>query len=402
MVVGADGAEVDWFIGYGPPPESFRAKLEKILKGENTFKAVSASYAENPKDAAVVFLMARKWGDRFDDAKSTEFYKQVIALDPEGKTGSYTNERTGIAVPYTEFAEYTLAAQEARPAKPGEKPDFSALRAFIAKYPNGKMTKDGWRTMGYYYASQASREEAVPFFEEYAGKYPADPAVLGMWLDRIMRDKGPMEKGAELAEKILELTEANPSPAVNLKLAQFYGLKGDKAKAERLYGPEFMTGRVEDLAYELTSYANYWASRNENLDSAVAMAEQALRLMPDDAYFIQQAAQTYVRAGREAEALAIFGPAYAQKNGGDDGALYRYASFWVRQGKNLDSALSAAKKSVELKGSSYSYWMGLGSAYEKLKNYPEAIKAAEKAIELAPEAVKENYQKALERLKSQK
>ena len=35
-----------------------------------------------------------------------------------------------------------------------------------------------------------------------------------------------------------------------------------------------------------------------------------------------------------------------------------------------------------------------------MKDYPEAIKAKEKAIELAPEAAKTTYKKDLERLKA--
>ena len=38
--------------------------------------------------------------------------------------------------------------------------------------------------------------------------------------------------------------------------------------------------------------------------------------------------------------------------------------------------------------------------FAKMKNYPEAIKATEKAIELAPDAVKETYKKNLEKIKA--
>jgi tetratricopeptide (TPR) repeat protein len=398
MVIGGDGAEVDWFVGYGPPPEKFQASLEKILRGENTFKVVSEAYAKNPKDAAAVFAMARKWALRFDDVKSREYYRQVVALDPQGSSGSYTSESTGITIPYTEFAEHTLASP-IRTA-PGQKPDFSALRAFIAKYPNGKMTKQAWSTIARYYSSQAPKEEAGKFFEEYASKYPNDPAVLGMWLGRIIRDKDPLEKGSELAERIIELSQGNPSRSLNQQLAQFFILTGDKERADRLFGQDFMESQVSDLAYGLVSYANFWLNQNTNLDSAAAMVEAALRLNPEEAYFMQQAAQAYLKTGHEDKALATYGPAFVEKSMADDSALQQYASFWVRQGKNLDGALAAAKKAVELKDNTYYNWFTLGTVYEKMKNIPEAIKATEKAIELAPDQVKATYRKTLERLKN--
>lgn len=45
-------------------------------------------------------------------------------------------------------------------------------------------------------------------------------------------------------------------------------------------------------------------------------------------------------------------------------------------------------------------WFELGHVYEKMKNSANAIKAVEKAIELAPEAVKGTYKKALEKIKA--
>jgi tetratricopeptide (TPR) repeat protein len=45
-------------------------------------------------------------------------------------------------------------------------------------------------------------------------------------------------------------------------------------------------------------------------------------------------------------------------------------------------------------------WFELGNVYEKMKNAAEAIKAMEKAIELAPDAAKGSYKKALERIKA--
>ncbi len=61
IILGPDGSEVDWFVGYGPPPENFQAKLEKVIAGTDTFKAVNDAYAKNPNDAALAFKLARKW-----------------------------------------------------------------------------------------------------------------------------------------------------------------------------------------------------------------------------------------------------------------------------------------------------------------------------------------------------
>jgi transcriptional regulator of acetoin/glycerol metabolism len=60
-------------------------------------------------------------------------------------------------------------------------------------------------------------------------------------------------------------------------LGRLYVLKGDKAKANELYGKDFIADQVDNLAYALRSYAEFWAGQNENLASAEAMIEKALR-----------------------------------------------------------------------------------------------------------------------------
>jgi tetratricopeptide (TPR) repeat protein len=396
MVLGGDGAEVDWSVGYDPPAEKFQASLQKMVDGVETFKALTAAYAKNPKDVATVFKIARKWSDRYDEAKALEKYKEVVALDPHGKAGTYTQEYTKITVPYTEFADFSIATAKLME----QKPDMAPVRAFITKYPQSKLVKQAYGRMAYYNGYQAPKEEAAKFFAEYAGKYPNDPMVLYSWLSRINRDKEPVDKGIELAAKIEELTDFNPEPGINQLLAQIYTLKGDKAKAEELYGKTFMDNQVTSFAFSLVAYANYWLGQDANKESALAMAETALKLEPENSYILQQAANAYAKTGKEAKALELYGPAFAKKNAADPTALYSYAGFWARQGKNLDDALAAAKKSVELMPGAYYMWNTLSLVHEKMKNYPEAIKAKEKAIELAPDAAKENFKKDLERIKA--
>jgi len=397
MVLDGEGSEVDWSVGYGPPAEKFEASLAKMVSGEGTYNALAAAYAKDPKDVGTVFKLARKWSERYDEAKANEKYKEVIALDPQGKAGTYTQAYTKITVPYTEFAEFTIATAALQMSR---KPDLAPVEGFMAKYPKSKLIKQAYERMSSYYNYSATKEEAAKFFPEFAGKYPNDPMVLFTWLSRIVRDKEPLDKGAELAAKIGEMTDFNPSASINNLLAQFYILKGDKAKAEEIYGKSFMDGQISSLGYGLMGYANFWIGQNENLDSAVAMAETALKLQPDNSYFLSQAAGAYMKAGKEEKALALYGPAFAKKNAADATTLYSYAGFWARQGKNLNDALAAAKKATELMPSDYYIWSTLSQVQEKLKNMPEAVKAMEKAVELAPDQVKESYKKTLEKLKS--
>ncbi len=363
-----------------------------MVNGVDTFKSIGAAYAKNPKDAALAFKLALKYGDRHDPKKSIEKYKEVLSLDPQAKAGTYTQDYSNITAPYTEFAALAIAAYTDK--------DMTPLKAFVAKYPKSPLVKQAYRNMSFYYGYQATKEEAAPFFAEYAAKYPADSEVLNAWLTRINADKGPFEKGIELADKLQELTWPNPDPNINQTIAQFYMLKGDKAKAGEVFGKAFMDGQVQNMAYNLITYANFWMANEGDKENAADMGEMALKLEPDNSYYREQVAGIYLKNNQDAKALQLYGPAFSRKNMADAMALGQYASFWAQQGKNLPDALGAAKKSVELMPATYYLYSTLSTVYDKLKNKTEAVKAMEKAIELAPDAVKETYKKNLEKLKN--
>ncbi len=391
------GSEVDWFVGYSPPPEDYQDKLEKILRGEGTFKALQAAYAANPGDVAAIFGLGRKWEARDDTARSQEKYKQVLVLDPEGKAGSYTDEDSWVTAPFAEFARLLLAMASLR----GPRPNAAPVRAFIAQNPKSRLVRVAYQEMSNYFVSGASKEEAGTFFAEYSTRFPDDPVPAAMWLARVIRDKGPAEKAVELAGRLRELSAFMPDPRISQMIARAYELAGDKDQAAAAYGKTFMQDQVDTLASNLASYVDYWVEKKENLQSAVAMAETAARLKPGDPYYIRRVAYAYCAAGQEAKALEVYGPAWLEKDGAGLSAqdIRSYATFWLRQGNNLGSALAAARKTVELEPRTAYMWTTLSDVYAKMGNKPEAVKAAEKAVELADPQSKPALQKKLEALR---
>ena len=397
MTIGSDGAEVDWTVGYGPPPERFHERMMKMVAGNGTYRALSEALARNPKDAAAAFLLADKWAYRVDTEKKNEYYRMVVALDPAGTSGTYTNEYDKTSATYTEYAEFSLAGTT---ALGGVSRSPAAMKAFMAKYPKSQLFKQAYARLSSYYGSAPSKEEAMAFFVEYTAKYPDDPEVLAAWLGRITRDKGDFAKGAELADRIKFLNRANPAVRISKALADFYLAKGDAEEADRAYGKDFMKNRATLLAYDMVDYANYWAGKGSNLDAAVAAVETAMKLNPEGTYFVQQAAGVYIKAGREAKALEMFGPAFAKAHGADAAALEGYVVFWGTQGKNLDDALEAGRRLVEIKPNGYYGWYALSVVLLAKKDYDGALKAAEKTVDLADDVFKDYYRKNIEKIKA--
>ena len=391
LVLGSDGSEIDWHVGYGPPPEKFQERLEKTVKGDNTYKILSERYAQEPGNVEVVFKLAQKFDDRYDEEKAKELFNQVLSLDPDGKKG--TTEYRQEQVTYTEYAEFSLAALAfySRQRNPG------LFKAFIQKYPESKMLKDAYSYLSSYYQRAGSKEEATKFFETYTSKYPDDPNVLNSYVLRIVRDKDNIDRGIELAEKIKEIMKFNPRPSYMKNLAELYSLKDEQDKANEVYGKDFMEGRVSRLVNDLRDYVNFWVTQKSNTESAEAMMELAVKMAPDNLYVVRAVADIYIQLDKPEKALEVFGPEYIKDYADDSNTLYSYARFWGTLGKNLESALKAAKKSVELAQAPYK-WDTLSLVYLKLKKYDQALKAAEKAVETGGTQAA-RYKKRIEEIK---
>ncbi len=314
------------------------------------------------------------------EAKAKELYEKVLTLDLGGRTGSYYDEGLKASIPYVEGAEYALAQTTAM----GRKPDPAPLRAFIKKHPTSKLLKNAYSSLGYYYGQMAPKEDAAAFFEEYTAKFPDDRRALSAYIERIIRDKEPLDKGLALAEKLKEIVGYPRNPDYQEYLAKLYALKEDRGKAQDEYGKDFADSYVIAAIFALNAYANFWIEQNANLESAEEMADimaaalGAKKEVPG--YMCSQVAGVYTKLKKQDKALAVYGPGYAEKCRNDQSALASYAGFWNRQGTNLESALEAARRSVELTSDYYSNFT-LAQILFKLKNYPEALKAAELALE---------------------
>jgi len=370
-----DGSEVDWIVGYGPPVEKYQDQVNKVLAGVDTIKSLNEQYAKDPKSIEVIFKMAGKYERRGNTEKATEFYKQVIALDPEGKKGmtEFQNEK----VSYTQSAEFNLAtmAMSKRP------PDVSLFQALIKKYHDSPMVKQAYTRLSSYYTRTAPKEEATKFFEEYIAKFPQDANSYSAYVNRIIVDKDPLDKGIDLAQKAISLAQDSRRPALYQSLAQLYLLKGDKGKAVEA---------ADQMMKIATSLPSPPEPAPERAVNPMMMA-------------VPMAARIYVDAGQLDKALAIYGPEYLNQNMDNFGALGRYAQFWSAQGQNLESALAAAKKATELSKDNYSFWNTMSDILLKQKKYDDALKAAEKALEIAaaqPAQIKESIKKRIEAIKA--
>lgn len=377
-----DGTEVDWLPGYAPPAEKHHERVLKVLRGVDTFKALIERHAKAPADVEVATKLARKYGQRRDGkARSLELYKEVIAADPQGTRGM--TESDGQPVSCAEFAEFSLALAAAQGA--GGKPDPGPMNGFMAKYPSSRMMKKAVMSLVSYHYATPNHEEATRYYESIIEKFPTDPEVLICYVRWAIKDKQNVDRGIEISEKIQSLMKTVSPWTIDFyarSLAELYLLKDNAAKAEEVYGRKYIKDKADQVGYDLVNYARFWSEMNKNMESTVEMMETALRLDPENPYFLESAADIYFQLKKPDKALAIYGPEYAKKIQNKAPYLTGYARYWNDRKERLDDALAAVLSAIAIAPTARA-WDIAAQIYINVGRYDEALKAEETAIKLA-------------------
>ena len=311
----------------------------KVFQGEDTFRALSAKLASDRTNVPLLMQVARKHESRFESDKALPLYKEILALDPEGRAG--TTEYIGLVVPNVEYADFRIAADAGNKAR-----DPAPFLAFAARRPASPLALEAYRSCSYFFVSGKGKDEAFRFFEDSLAKFPGDALLTFYYLQRIAQDKDNIDRGIALAREMGRYASINDM-ASRLG-AQLQILKGDFDSAEAAYGPDYVDGRISSAVSALQSYAQFWAAQKKNMDSAIRAMELAMDLQPDSFYAAASAANLYIQAGLPEKADEVYGPAYAEKYKDNAQALVFYATFWGRQKKHPES-LSAAEAAVRLK-----------------------------------------------------
>jgi len=376
-------------VGYDPPAEAFKDILAKMKAGgPESYKGLSAAYAKNPKDVATVFALAEKKNERYPADQVAPLYKQVVALDPDGKAGmtEYRKEK----VSYTELAEFKIGLGAVEAGPPPKVGDPAPLLAFVKKYPESAIVKEAYGGLANWHYSRAEtpKADAYAFFDAYTARYALDPMALWSYMRRIIADKDNLDKGIELGRKAADLAAPAMKMMLLQSLAEIYLLKGDKAQAaevaERILKEASGGGAVMMLA-------------------ATSAGDMPVSLPPGGDMGAANAARIFVRADRMDRALAVYGPDYLKKNGDKAQPVTAYASFWSSQNANLESALEAAQKATALNAGSWTPWNIRAQLELKLKRYDAALQSAQKALELAPAQpaqFKAGVQKTIDQIKA--
>jgi tetratricopeptide (TPR) repeat protein len=317
MVVTPKGEEIDRLIGYGPPPENFKDRLEETYKSEQNYLSLIRSFTLNPNDLKTAVLLAQKYLYR-DDYTSAEKMRTVIMAQ--------VDEARKLMVPLLDLEGEVSAYEYARFLEPFQSPN--KVLDFAKEFPNSKLLNELFRELAHLLWREDTREDAMKIYDELFKIYPDNLDLIAPYVNYCTNAKFNLEQATKLADAVYKIGTFEAQGRIAYDYARLLLYKGEKSKAKTVYGDNFAQ--------------LLWKNQ-------------------------------------------------------DTSGLNSYAWFWAWEKDNLLSALDAAKKSLQLKDDANT-WDTLSMVYWKMKDYQNALRAEEKALELAG-GQEENFEKRIKEIK---
>jgi len=149
-------------------------------------------------------------------------------------------------------------------------------------------------------------------------------------------------------------------------------------------GDPVLVGKIESTKVDIASLQSkaLIASASGNLEQAMALFEEILKLEPDNANALVGKSVSLRRAGRVDDALACLDQVLVRQPG-HGGALLNKGRILEERG-DLDDALEAYDKLIELSPGDPDAWVAQGDVLAKMTREEDAVKSYNEALKISP------------------
>jgi tetratricopeptide (TPR) repeat protein len=268
MIVTTDGREIDRVLGYDPPPEKYKDRLEEAYHGKDTFLNLTEAYKKDPKNIAVLAKLAEKYRSNYIFDKMAEYSAMILKQPEQAKQVMLPFGKDNAEVSAYEFAMF---------ANTYSGPD--AVLEFATEFPNSyyldEVFGDFWRSL----LNKDQSEKANQVFEQLILKFPENPALVSSYLTYCVRSKTNYDRGIELADRVYKAKDGK----VDLDFARSYAdilmEKGETQKVEHL--AQELIQNNPDKAIDIEMQVGYLYQGKKQYDNAFNTFESVVKRYPD-------------------------------------------------------------------------------------------------------------------------
>ena len=190
LVLDAQGNEIDRVVGFGGDKDGFIQTVKDYAAGKNTLNLLIERAQKNPGDVELNVKIARKLQMRSDTQQALEFYKKVLAADPENQKG------------FTEEAEFQIAVAMLQLNN-----DDRKIKAFIESEPNDQYFIEAYSRMIKFYERNENLEKALTIYQELVDKFPDNATLLNnfAWYIYDKKAEDHFDQAIAIAQKAVGL-----------------------------------------------------------------------------------------------------------------------------------------------------------------------------------------------------
>ena len=291
--------------------------------------------------------------------KAVEYYAIALQLDPNSPSAQYGLKVLGhyqIGLIYARKGAFEKAKTQYQLAI-GLDPEL-ALPHF---------------QLGYLLTQQGKFEEAISFYQKALALYPDHTGAYYQLANTYFR-LGKQDEGKRHLQKFREIKAKE-----RFNLAEQSLKEGEIDEALTAFQRALDMDAAFAPAYARLSAI---ALQQNDLETAAEYLQQALEVRPNFAAGHYQLGSIYHKKGEGEKAIESFETAL-QLRPNFAPACNGLAWLYAESEKNIDEAITLARKAIELKPIA-SYWDTLAYALYKARRYKEAAEAIATAIDLKP------------------
>lgn len=282
LIIQPDGSLYDILTSY-KDPETFSGRVKKSLGGVNTYASLKQQYDEDPTNLRKIFALANKHFEMWQTDKMAELSKGILEREDEAKT-------IEVAFNDKKINLYEVSKYAVGNGIWFEKRSPEGLETFRAEFPNSMLIDDTYSALGNFYLRLPVSEEGEAFYKDVIEKYSDNPRMLDFSVRYFTKTGEHFNQGDLVIKKVLKLEPEARQYRINA--ADFY-LKYEKGKeALKIYGKKYIRSYKDDPG-SLNSYAWFWATRDNNLESALNTIQKAAQLDPKDDNLLDTMSMVY-------------------------------------------------------------------------------------------------------------
>jgi len=282
LIIQPDGYLYDILTNY-KDPETFLGRVKSSLAGENAYASLKQQYDQNPNDLRKIFALANKHFEMWQTDKMAELSKGILERKSEANQieVSFNDKMINLY----EVSKYAVAN-----GIWSEKRSPKGLEAFRAEFTNSVLMDDTYSALSNIYLRLPVSEEGEAFYEDVIEKYSDNPQMLDTVVRYFTKTGEHLKQGESVIKKILKLESEARQYRINA--ADFY-LTYEKGKeALKIYGKKYIRAYLDDPG-SLNRYAWFWATRDNNLESALKTIQKAAELDPKDDNLLDTMSMVY-------------------------------------------------------------------------------------------------------------